>query len=1133
MQTPRSSVASLLDDAGSPFQGYPPRTAARHIYQPSSLALTPVNSKTVILRCSTSPQLSRSRSYGAEELHKTKPRLLTPTFLKVDCDDVDVSARLDLEFLTAAQSTQPNSKTCHSLPSNIDHSTMFAGADKLLFCNDGGCCFSNTRELTQAFEETAKTPCNGAPAAEEDRQGLDDAEDRQSTSSHSSVHTPVENIIHCLTPFWTAGLVTPQKSARPPSTRLWTPSTHRRAPSLTSIGVELGETRGMLPHKTHADVLLPNRNPCSPYREYAGERQALLQLHTGEEWDDSVASTTDAILRRVDACVVALEQTAPIAGTGREEAFRPLSCLPARRDGKAASALGGICKGEEEFLDLSSIPVEPEVAPRGNARPAAAVDAFSAQHPLADDCRASDDCADVQVAFSKACRSSPDNPRDGVWDAPTRYSTESQSSFEHIPKKLLETRNFYELCGQEWGCCSPLPGLKGLASGTARCAPSAGVHALRTTAKEVGFNTCYSPFYSSLSIRVDSQCLNSTGTLGQAPHKLHFCSESPLRLSSNGDYPVVGRPLSDDGEEEEVEPGDRFRSHHRYQFLHWLAWRKAYDFVPIHLECNGVAWLVTHRVDGLPYVVKEIPCSQRNSLQRELECLTLGNAPVSALRQQAADHITRYFTVTPYGVVAPDAQERMAFLLQTEYFPMGNVMEWALDPHQIRGAEFRVPPEDFWSCVLQHGLLAMESLHAARIIHGNPLPFNLFICNPRHYKLGCFGAAVKSPITYPVGSANVFLPPHTECAAQWTPYEMDVFLFAQGILQLMHQCICQRRVGAKTRQLHEGDGERVFRTLFLTDVTGLSLAEFQTDRERGHHAVSDHLWSVLQAALHRVPIQTLLHMLDAPSRPQWALRLLFSTEEFYLLRRKGQLERALGGRSRGKPQTEQQCESPLPRPASSLDDLVAPHEWPGRGHVVPPFPEAQFECHTSQSSLPQAPRTSASQGPLLSQGHGVEASPTLGQMQLKRHGADCYHHHGQGRIHQPKRQHGETQLSSCDTSAELFLLPRSCASRRLSFIQDNHFLFKNSLEVGVTDASPTSTGNGHPHQLSSRIEDNILASMQSRLDAHLFWTVRQIMVVMNWEDALKGMTVCGHGSTLARDSFPPSRGAVRPLTSWE
>ncbi|ESL11961.1 hypothetical protein TRSC58_00280 [Trypanosoma rangeli SC58] len=876
MQAPCSFVASLVNDSESPLQGDPPRTAARQIYRPSPLALTPVDSETVILRCSKSSQSLRSKSYREEELQKTEPQLLLSTFLKVDCDDVNVSARLELEFLSDAQSTQPDSKMCHSLPGNIDHSTMFAGADKLLFCNNSGCCLSDTRELTQVFKEPAKTPCNGAPVAEEDRQGLDDADNRQSATPHSAVHTPIENIIHCLSPFWTPGLVTPQKSARPPSTRLWTPSTHQRAPSLTSIGVELGEARGVLPHKTHADVLPPNRNPCSPYRGYAGERRALLQLHTGEAWDDRVASTTDAILRRVDACVVALEQTAPIAGAGREEGCWPLSCFPARRGGKAASALSDICKGEEEFLDLSAIPLEPEVAARGNAAPEAAVGTFSAGHPLADDCKALDDGAHVQMARSEVCRTSLDNSREGMWDAPTRYPMmESQTSSEHMPKKLLETRNFHELCGQEWECCSPLSGLKGFANGTARCVTAAGVHALQTTSKEVGLNTPYSPFYSSFSIRIDSQCLKSTGTLGQVPHKLNFSSGSPMRLSSNGDHPVVGRTVSDDEEEEELEPGDRFRIHHRYQFLHWLAWRKAYDFVPIHLESNGVAWLVTHRVDGLPYVVKEIPCSQRNTLQRELECLTLGNAPVSALRQQAADHITRYFTVTPYGVVASDAQERMAFLLQTEYFPMGNVMEWALDPHQVRGTEFHVPPEDFWSCVLQHGLLAMESLHAAHIVHGNPLPFNVFICNPRHYKLGSFGAAVKSPSTYPVGSANVFVPPHTEYAAQWTPYEMDVFLFAQGILQLMHQCICQRKVGTKTRQLHEDDSERVFRTLFLTDVTGFSLAEFQTDRARGHHAVSDHLWSVLQAALHGVPIPTLLHMLDAPSRPQWALRLSF------------------------------------------------------------------------------------------------------------------------------------------------------------------------------------------------------------------------------------------------------------------
>ncbi|RNF18541.1 transferase [Trypanosoma conorhini] len=1136
MHTPCSSLASVADDAGSLLQEAVPRTAARHLYGRSSLTPTPVDSKATTRSYGKSPQSLRNGVYEAEGLCKTGPQSLLPTFARADRADVDVSARLELEFSSAAQSTGWSGSTCRSLPDKMHRAEGFAAADKMLPCNSGHCCPADVAELTQVFKEPLKTPCTPRtppPMTEENRQGPDGAEDIQNPTSAPSPHTPLENIVRFHSPHWSPILATPQKSARPPTSRFWTPLTHRRVLSSLSFGAESREACGLLPHITQADHLPPNRNPCSPYREYADEMQLLLQQHPAKDWDGGVVPTTNGMLRRVDACVVALEQTAPGASAECTEGRWSSCCLPAGEAGEAVSASSSVAsreeeEEEEESLDLSCILLEPKDAERGSAWPAAEAGASIAAHAPEDNYGLPDDAAALRSVWPEACQTSPEKTREGVWDAPTHHSVESQPSSGLMPKTLLETRNFDELCNREWGRSSSLPLATGLADSTARCAPAAGVHAAWMTAKEDGTPVLHPTFFSSSSVRVDSQNFCSTDRSGQMLHHLRSCNESPMKLSSIGDCTLLEPAMSEEDEEDEAEPGDRFRSHHRYQFLHWLAWRKAYDFLPIHVERNGVSWLVTHRVDGLPYVVKEIPCSHKGALQWELECLTLGNAPVNALQQQAADHIARYFTVAPYRVVACDSQDCMAFLLQTEYFPMGNVMEWALDPHRIRGKDFHVPPEDFWSCVLQHGLLAMESLHAAHIIHGNPLPFNVFIHSPRHYKLGSFGAAVKFPSTYPVGSANVFLPAHTEEGAERTPYEVDVFLFVRGVLQLLHHCINQRKAATQTHQPRDDDGEETLSKLFLTDATVLSLADFQADRVQGYHAISDHLWSVLQAALHGDPISTLLRMLDAPSRPQWALRSLFSLEESYLLRRRRRLEQLLEKRFRERPQTAQQCESPRLQPASSPEDLATEPEWCAQGHAAPRSPEVQGGCHTFAFPLPLAPRASAAQGLCVS------VSPTRGKTQSTPHRVEWHSRCCQRLASQPSRQHGEAQLSSLETSAESFLLLRSCASRGMGLFQENSFLFRNPLVADVETASTTkSAHSGHPPDVSGRMEDKTPSPCPSRLDANLSWTVRQIMAVMNWEDALKGVAARGTGSTPVRDSSPSTRGVVRPLTSWE
>ncbi|EKF38125.1 hypothetical protein MOQ_001666 [Trypanosoma cruzi marinkellei] len=1172
MRTPFSSATSLADRAVSPSQCLYPRTTARQIHPLVFSPITPMDPKTKSPHYPQSPQSLQSGSHEAEGLGRTEPQSLLPTFLAADFDVVDVSARLENEFFSAAQSAELGGSRSRHLQDTIDCHENCSSAEKLFYRN-GNCCRADvTEEMTQVFQEPVTPLREAFSLIEENREGQnDDAQEERASNSPSSVHTPPDNIIRSslvMTPPWTPVLATPRKSAKRPSPQAFTPSTHRRGVSSHNVSVESREVCGVLPHITHADYLPPNRNPCSPYLEYADERQLLVQLRMEEEgeeeMDDGLISTTDGMLQRADACAIVLEQTVPIASAVRTEKCRPPLFSTAGKGGGGANTFLNEVREEDDISDLSPVLMEMDMAVRRNASATVETGDVSSGNHFLDFCGFSDDGTSLGTVSNETPHRLSHKAEDMACDASPRDLTEVQTSFETLPKNLLCTRVFHDLRGQAGEQTSPPLNSPFILRNTAKWDRTVGMHASRHTFHETGLPFQPSLLSSSLSIRGDSQTAFSADNSGDQASQLQLRSCLSMHFPVKSDNPTAVNPVSDaedeiprghvnfkeeeemeEEEEEEFEPGDRFCNHHRYQFLHWLHWRKEYDFVPNHLDRNGVVWLVTHRVDGLPYAVKEIPGTQQNTLQTELECLTLGNAPVNALQQQAADYITRYFSVSPYSVVSCDSHESMAFLLQTEYFPMGNVMEWALDPHRLRGKEFRVPPEDFWSCVLQHGLLAMESLHAAHIIHGNPLPFNLFISSPRHYKLGGFGSAVKFPSTYPVGSSNVFVPSNTVDGNPWTPYEVDIFLFAHSILQLWTHCIYKRKLVTNTGQTFDYDSESTLREIFMKDAMCISFSGFQEDRVKGYHEISDHLWNVLQAAFRRTPICTLLRMLDAPSRLQWTLCSIFDTEEFYLRRRQRRLERMLEERVQRNAKKEVKRQSLPSTSVDYVDDLA--HSFP---LPLPPPSSTEWSCrgHTAHrcSDIPLRGNMSTAVTPLsfqlplaplntfASSGNGVTVSPGQGEHESCHPSDAACNRYGRTRFNGLKRLTEETPLTSCDTSAASYSPHLFYATKKFNLLKEKSYSFNSPLEEDMDHTSLLkSAHDGRPPYVRRRVEVNISSANRDVLDANLLWTIRQIMAVMNWEDALKGIALHFDESVPARGLFSLSRYAVRPLTSWE
>ncbi|KAG5471600.1 hypothetical protein LSCM4_03149 [Leishmania orientalis] len=297
-------------------------------------------------------------------------------------------------------------------------------------------------------------------------------------------------------------------------------------------------------------------------------------------------------------------------------------------------------------------------------------------------------------------------------------------------------------------------------------------------------------------------------------------------------------PLEVTDMSEEGVPGDRFQAHHAFQFLHSIAptcggggaraEKREHDrrAIPLCVEVNGVTWLAVHRLNGLPYALKEVPAAAFNLA--ELRCLTLSVAPPlsgaaagSAVcgepseqhaegltgedRLEAEDCIARYYSVStlPQNSIDPEVH-----LLQLEYFPRGSLSELARRCSEQHGAfsadELRslsvgvgALSSRFWFEAVTQGLRGLRVLHRAGLIHGCPLPLSLFLCGNTpsavRFKWSCFGNARADADIYPTES----LPTWANEAVTWlyqltasgcsttAPDVMEVSVFCVGMLEIL------------------------------------------------------------------------------------------------------------------------------------------------------------------------------------------------------------------------------------------------------------------------------------------------------------------------------------------------------------
>ncbi|KPI90295.1 hypothetical protein ABL78_0521 [Leptomonas seymouri] len=305
-------------------------------------------------------------------------------------------------------------------------------------------------------------------------------------------------------------------------------------------------------------------------------------------------------------------------------------------------------------------------------------------------------------------------------------------------------------------------------------------------------------------------------------------------------------PLETTDEMEEEIPGDRFQAHHEFQFLHYLeAALEAPDGapcgtpetptlaamangsgasgrpIPLCVEVNGVTWLATHRLNGLPYAVKEVPAVAFN--MAELQCLTLSNRSphgfqgrAQRVRAQhltpqdmleAEDYLARYYSVT---TPPQDNSKPVVHLLQLEYFPRGSIHDLV---HRAKGTNRKCSTSaplsnstrssvpfvftvEFWRQVVQQGLRGLRVLHHARLVHGSPLTCCLFAAGRTparlHAKWSCFGSARAAAELYPTES----LPPYISEAVLLlykrhkgdgtVPADViEVAVFCLGVLELL------------------------------------------------------------------------------------------------------------------------------------------------------------------------------------------------------------------------------------------------------------------------------------------------------------------------------------------------------------
>lgn len=299
--------------------------------------------------------------------------------------------------------------------------------------------------------------------------------------------------------------------------------------------------------------------------------------------------------------------------------------------------------------------------------------------------------------------------------------------------------------------------------------------------------------------------------------------------------------------EEDSEPWDRFRRHHPFQFAHYVP--KLADsgfFVPLAVDANGIVWLATHRLDGMPYALKEVPHSHSSGLLTEIACLTLGNDPVTVSEQQAEAFVACYYGCARYPLAGIQRRSSvkdptMVFLLQTEFFPMGSLWQRILednDSHTVIE----------WDIAMQHALLALDALHRNDLIHGRPLPNCIFMVNERYYKVGNFGYATKDPKSYPLH----LMPPCITPAAELNPFEMDVRVLCTGF----HIAWYLKTLSPSQRSVFN-----------IHDLTAAQLDLFlSSEATPGLCGCSARLLSAMrQSRCHPLDAQSLLDLISAPS----------------------------------------------------------------------------------------------------------------------------------------------------------------------------------------------------------------------------------------------------------------------------
>lgn len=369
--------------------------------------------------------------------------------------------------------------------------------------------------------------------------------------------------------------------------------------------------------------------------------------------------------------------------------------------------------------------------------------------------------------------------------------------------------------------------------------------------------------------------------------------ERPLFDLDGGDSPPIRRLDASKLEETlEVDRDDRSR----FSFLHVDPVANTLSYVPLHLDVNGPVWLARHRVDGLPYAVKE---AREGSVENELQCLTIGNDAHSLNALKAVDHIARYHTVFRH-------EASSTIVLQCEYFPRGNVAEqmefhWGLATQQLRGREISqstlrwVVSESLMDQVelltlIQHVLLALSAVHEKGFVHGNPILWNCFIVTNYHYKLGNFGcsARVSGGGLYP-SNGHTTHHPSPELAHHLDAFQTDVYVFASSVVEKIMSRVYDIRdwfTGTSgPREATVRCFEKHFNELY----------------QAGFHSYDSNVTTILHKMLLGVNIQEILSDLETPQTSIFHLQCVYDRELMFVVAAIDQLKQrrlSLGRKSK-------------------------------------------------------------------------------------------------------------------------------------------------------------------------------------------------------------------------------------------